>query len=115
MDDVNISDNQDKEFLKTAQSDSLSLGLPTKDTVLAVKSKTRLHMNEKSKSSLYTFFSAIICLKNKKKVNICHYGDSQIEGDRMTSFIRQRLQTQFGGAGRAYSCNKRLQYNFLSP
>ena len=34
LDDVNISDNQDKEFLKTAQSDSLSLGLPTKDTVL---------------------------------------------------------------------------------
>ena len=56
-------------------------------------------MNEKSKSSLYTFFSAIICLQKIKKVNICHYGDSQIEGDRMTSFIRQRLQTQFGGAG----------------
>ena len=100
LDDVNISDNQDKEFLKTAQSDSLSLGLPTRDTVLAVKSKTRLHMNEKSKSSLYTFFSVLSSAsKNKKKVNICHYGDSQIEGDRMTSFIRQRLQTQFGGAG----------------
>ena len=28
LDDVNISDNQDKEFLKTAQSDSLSLGFP---------------------------------------------------------------------------------------
>ena len=100
LDDVNISDNQDKEFLKTAQSDSLSLGLPTKDTVLAVNSKTRLQMNEKSKSSLYTFFSELSSIsKNGKKVNICHYGDSQIEGDRMTSFIRQRLQTQFGGAG----------------
>jgi len=35
----------------------------------------------------------------KKKIHILHYGDSQIEGDRMTGFLRQRLQTQFGGNG----------------
>ena len=100
LDDVIIHDNQDMGFLKTAKSDSLSLGLPTKDTVLAVKSKTRIHMNEESKLTLYTFFSELSSAsKNGKKINICHYGDSQIEGDRMTSFIRQRLQTQFGGAG----------------
>jgi hypothetical protein len=28
-----------------------------------------------------------------------HYGDSQIEGDRMTSLIRYKLQRQFGGSG----------------
>ena len=28
-----------------------------------------------------------------------HYGDSQIEGDRMTSLIRYKLQKQFGGSG----------------
>jgi len=28
-----------------------------------------------------------------------HYGDSQIEGDRMTSYIRNVLQTRFGGNG----------------
>jgi len=28
-----------------------------------------------------------------------HYGDSQIEGDRMSSLIRYRLQKQFGGMG----------------
>jgi lysophospholipase L1-like esterase len=100
LDDVNINDNQDQEFLKTAQTDSNSLGLPTKDTVLAVNSKTKLHMNEESKSNLFAFFSELsIASKKKGKINICHYGDSQIEGDRMTSFIRQRLQTQFGGAG----------------
>lgn len=34
-----------------------------------------------------------------KKIRILHYGDSQIEGDRMTAFLRQRLQEQFGGNG----------------
>ncbi|PWH85552.1 SGNH/GDSL hydrolase family protein [Brumimicrobium oceani] len=34
-----------------------------------------------------------------QKTRILHYGDSQIEGDRVTAFLRQRLQTQFGGSG----------------
>lgn len=38
-------------------------------------------------------------LKNNIPVRILHYGDSQLEGDRITSFIRQKLQTQFGGSG----------------
>lgn len=32
-------------------------------------------------------------------VRIFHYGDSQLEGDRMTERLRQRLQGQFGGLG----------------
>jgi lysophospholipase L1-like esterase len=42
-------------------------------------------------------------LKNIKKtgqlIRIMHYGDSQIEGDRMTSLIRNKLQAKFGGSG----------------
>jgi lysophospholipase L1-like esterase len=34
-----------------------------------------------------------------KPVRIMHYGDSQIEGDRITSFIRNNLQKKFGGMG----------------
>lgn len=36
---------------------------------------------------------------NTRKVRIVHYGDSQIEEDRMSSQIRKVLQDQFGGAG----------------
>ncbi len=36
---------------------------------------------------------------NNDKVRIIHYGDSQIEGDRITSYLRLRLQNQFGGKG----------------
>jgi lysophospholipase L1-like esterase len=36
------------------------------------------------------------------KVRILHYGDSQIEGDRITSDIRNGLQKLFGGSGPGY-------------
>lgn len=32
-------------------------------------------------------------------VHILHYGDSQIESDRITGFIRQKMQERFGGFG----------------
>ncbi|HNS31195.1 MAG TPA: hypothetical protein PKL52_11750 [Tenuifilaceae bacterium] len=35
----------------------------------------------------------------RRQVRILHYGDSQIEGDRITSFLRSRLQHRFGGRG----------------
>lgn len=50
-----------------------------------------------NKKVLYRFFWH---LQNQKDVvRILHYGDSQIEGDRITSFIRTNLQKQFGGSG----------------
>lgn len=33
------------------------------------------------------------------KCRIIHYGDSQIEGDRMSGYIRNRLQGYYGGSG----------------
>ncbi|MDR1683484.1 MAG: hypothetical protein LBS25_08915 [Candidatus Symbiothrix sp.] len=39
------------------------------------------------------------CRVRKKVIHILHYGDSQIEGDRITGFIRQELQEKFGGNG----------------
>ncbi|MFC2112379.1 hypothetical protein ACFLTA_03850 [Bacteroidota bacterium] len=49
---------------------------------------------------LYPFFRKMRSLtRTGGKLRIMHYGDSQIEGDRMTSFIRYKLQDQFGGSG----------------
>ena len=36
---------------------------------------------------------------NKKVVRILHYGDSQLEGDRITNYLRNRFQKKFGGYG----------------
>lgn len=52
------------------------------------------------KSLLYRFFRALDQSKHAKRpIHIVHYGDSQIEGDRITSYLRYRLQKQFGGSG----------------
>jgi len=55
----------------------------------------------KNPSALQAIFDALYNLSNKnsKQIRVLHYGDSQIEGDRITSFLRQKLQAQFGGEG----------------
>ncbi len=54
--------------------------------------------NQKAMQSLIPFFAALD-RANKEKVRILHYGDSQIESDRITSFLRNELQKKFGGSG----------------
>lgn len=39
------------------------------------------------------------CREQNHVIHILHYGDSQIEADRITGYIRQRLQEKFGGCG----------------
>ncbi|MCF8380907.1 MAG: hypothetical protein K9H49_15140 [Bacteroidales bacterium] len=52
------------------------------------------------KKKFYRFFSKLENLrKTKSTMRILHYGDSQIETDRMTGYIRNSLQKRFGGSG----------------
>lgn len=49
---------------------------------------------------LFPFFNEISALpKSDKLIRVLHYGDSQIEGDRITSYLRNQLQVRFGGSG----------------
>ena len=56
----------------------------------------KLEMTKTGRQNLYRFFER---LENDSLTRIMHYGDSQIEGDRMTAFIRNKLQLKFGGNG----------------
>lgn len=52
----------------------------------------------------YTYFDSLFYLlehaqENHKIYRVMHYGDSQIEMDRITSVLRQRMQEMFGGSG----------------
>ena len=52
----------------------------------------------------YTYFDSLFFLldnakQDKKVYRVIHYGDSQIEMDRISSVLRQRLQELFGGSG----------------
>lgn len=59
-----------------------------------------IHYPNNDKRILYSFFNALEKIgNNKKPIHIVHYGDSQIEGDRITAYIRHKLQEQFGGKG----------------
>lgn len=52
------------------------------------------------KSGLYRFFDKLTeNQKQNKPLRIMHYGDSQIEGDRITAFLRNKFQKIFGGGG----------------
>lgn len=49
--------------------------------------------------ALDQFFEALIQEKDNALVRVAHYGDSQLEGDRVTVHIRKNLQAKFGGSG----------------
>lgn len=67
---------------------------------LKTKNSTIIHFNDAGLAQLHKFFEKLeSAAATKKKIHILHYGDSQIEGDRMTGFMRERLQNQFGGNG----------------
>ena len=54
----------------------------------------------RNKNALSKFFQALAEVKtNKSSIRVLHYGDSQIEGDRITDYLRLKLQGQFGGSG----------------
>lgn len=50
-------------------------------------------------SILNPFFGALKNISSGNIMRILHYGDSQIEGDRISSYLRNKFQKQFGGSG----------------
>jgi lysophospholipase L1-like esterase len=80
-----------------ALSDTSAVDLaPVKDS--SVKLITGIQAG--SPRALGKFFEALSGLKaDPKSIHVLHYGDSQIEGDRITDYLRLKLQGQFGGHG----------------
>ncbi len=50
-------------------------------------------------NALKTLIKALKEESKSKVVRILHYGDSQLEGDRITDYLRNRFQQLFGGNG----------------
>ena len=62
--------------------------------------KEPLQYPQENKNILYPVFNQLKAMKGgNQKFRILHYGDSQIEGDRISSFLRKKLQDRFGGYG----------------
>lgn len=58
----------------------------------------RLYLPDDDETYLDAFFGKMQDA-GKGHIRIMHYGDSQIECDRITSFLRQEFQEEFGGCG----------------
>lgn len=66
----------------------------------ALRLVTSIQYKTAGKNAMDHFFSALKDLANEpKSIRILHYGDSQIEGDRISDYLRLKLQTQYGGEG----------------
>lgn len=86
-------------LLKHQNGSNGNMGAPA-GGALSMESSTEIYMTDTGRENLRRFFAKLQSVAaDKKKIHILHYGDSQIEGDRMTSYIRQRIQNQFGGNG----------------
>ncbi len=82
----------------TIKIDTLKIFNALKPLKIDKNFQSRIEYPTVGKEALKTFFEA---LKNSKKqsVRILYYGDSQIEEDRFSGFIRENLQKHFGGSG----------------
>jgi hypothetical protein len=93
----------DVEKLLKQREDSLKASLKKveKDTAQqAVNNPLLLQYNDSLPHSLDAFFESLYALsKGGPQVRILHYGDSQIEEDRISSYVRAQLQAKFGGGG----------------
>jgi lysophospholipase L1-like esterase len=105
-----LADAEDKDTLQkietvvkkaTQKTDSVkghNLGEVAMDTT--IKLLTTIQYKSPAKTAMNNFFYALTNVLNEpKSVRILHYGDSQIEGDRISSYLRSKLQAQFGGQG----------------
>ena len=60
--------------------------------------KVHVDTETDSRRFLSTFYASLQHAGNRQ-VRVMHYGDSQIEEDRMTAQIRHKLQDRYGGSG----------------
>ncbi len=99
IDTVSFKEEKPKENIDSVLIDSQYVyykPMPVKiDSVVR-----HIEFPDNTHSSLDKFFAILSNIKNQKQiVRIMHYGDSQIETDRITDYFRYKLQTQFGGTG----------------
>jgi len=95
-----------QDYLNDSVLTALAAGeMPAFDTLRAnadslISSITRIEYPKNDTSILYPFFRTLKNLPaSGQLIRIMHYGDSQIEDDRITSLLRNRLQSRFGGSG----------------
>lgn len=98
-----IVKRQAKEILKKPKVYD-SLNQSEKIAIDSLRSKVNFlenFTNSTDKLALSNFFTALT-MSQDSALHIWYYGDSQIEGDRITQDLRILMQSTFGGSGLGY-------------
>lgn len=89
--------------LKELEEDTLLAALIDSsilDSALVIAQNERIVHPSDFENGLYSFYSKLSKVNDlSKPLRIMHFGDSQLEGDRISGVIRENLQTLFGGCG----------------
>jgi hypothetical protein len=110
------NDQKLKQLLANTQevSDSTETALVHNDTVPAMSAIDSLILQYRDtlktnicyfeypsgdSTTLYSFFKKLHPAARNRSLHILHYGDSQIEVDRISSYLRKRFQKDYGGGG----------------
>ena len=94
---IALADAEDADTLDTPDTTRVQ-EIEKKDENL--KLNTSIQYKNTTKSAMANFFNALANISGEtKSIRILHYGDSQIEGDRISDYLRLKLQGQFGGEG----------------
>lgn len=111
---MRVVDHYDLKLLRTGQEQSLAMDIddmsqpdslagltPTPDSVPAPAPIPRVAVQAVQPNTAGTLPHLAAALRNadKQLIRIMHYGDSQIEEDRITATLRRRLQAKYGGHG----------------
>ena len=79
--------------------DSKTLAKIKKEKIVVPEEK-QIQYPDNTRKAMSTFFRALAELeKQTSHIRIIHYGDSQLEGGRISDYLRNRLQLRFGGWG----------------
>lgn len=85
---------QDSIRIETAIQDSIAKAVALRRQLLSIQE------GEKGITNLNEFFASLRSLSaNSNKVRVMHYGDSQIEADRISNYLRKEWQAKWGGHG----------------
>jgi lysophospholipase L1-like esterase len=95
-----ITDLEEGLSMQQTQHDSLYYDSLSFYIAFFQNHPSRMHLPEGNWNYFDDLFETFDhCKERNEVVHILHYGDSQIEGDRITGNIRQKLQEKFGGIG----------------
>jgi lysophospholipase L1-like esterase len=88
------------ESLDSAATDSVVVDTLAHLSIVRRQGITSLQFRDESSRPLFSFFESLhLAREEGRPMHVIHYGDSQIESDRITSFLRQKWQSEFGGGG----------------